>query len=184
MSSASYPMPIPDQQSFEGLHAVHLEELNVFDALYAKEVRGYELHLRWSQGRHEKMMAAHQRWFFGRRELIERQDQEISEIRKVLAPQIQTEQLIHFPPAVMVNPLTTHMEKQTLKSPEKLRQLQERLTTHMEKQKLKSPERLRQLQLKMQERVQIREQARLHKLTLRQSACELDVPMIFPVITE
>lgn len=33
--------------------------------------------------------------------------------------------------------------------------------------------------------LQIQEQARLHKLTLRQTACDLDdVPMIFPVITE
>ena len=168
MSSASCPIPTPNQQSFEGLQSIHVEELKVFDALYAKEVRGYELHLRWAQGRHEKTMAAQKRHFHGRRELIERQEQEISEIQKVLAPQMQTERLVHFPPADMVNPVTTH---------ERLLKIRER--------SLNSSGRLRQLQLKIQEGAQRQEQTQLHKLTLRQTACDLDdVPMIFPVITE
>jgi hypothetical protein len=179
-------MPTPNQ-SFEGLQAIHVEELKVFDALYAKEVRGYDM-LRWAQGRQAKMMAAQQRHFWGKRELIERQEQEISEIRKVLAPQIQTERLVHFPPADMVNPLTTHIEKQTLKSPERLRQMQLNLPERLlkiQERALNSSGRLRQLHLKIQEGAQRQEQAQLHKLTLRQTECELDdVPMIFPVITE
>ena len=119
-------MDSPKQQTFEGLQAIHVEERKVFDALYSKEMRQNEM-FKWAQGRMAKLQATQQRRTQGKRDLEERQEQEISELWKV------------------------HAHALTLQHTQ----------------------------------LQIQEQARLHKLTLRQTACDLDdVPMIFPVITE
>ena len=87
-------MDSSNQQTFEGLQAIHVEERKVFDALYSKEMRQIEMNFRWSQGRMSKMNAIQQRRLAGKRELEERQEQEISELRKVHAqvqPQAQTQ---------------------------------------------------------------------------------------------
>ncbi len=138
-------------QFLQELQAIHLQELQAMDAANAKEMRGYELHLR-ALIRHEAVMKARKLHFWGRRELEERQKQEMARAKE--------------------QEMARAKEQEMARAKEyELRKAQER----------QCPSR----QTILHTRKEIVEQGRLYRLTMRQTACQLDdVHMIFPVITE
>ena len=158
-------MDSSNQPSFEGLQAIHVEEQNVFDALYSKEQKALFINFNWAQGRHEKMMAAQKRYVLGKRALKERHEQVISELRKVYAE--------------------VHARSQER---EQARVLRQEHILALEKARVLRKERIlawEKARVLRHTQRNIQEQSRLYTLTLRQTASDLDeVPMIFPVIIE